>query len=208
MSQHVVERQRMTPCLNCRAPCVPRCQLRSLLLLLLGESLLLRVAIGTAAGAASSTDLNYLRTTEEGPAEVFYWPLKNATSANGASALTYEERALALAFQGIVNSAEDLEGGRRRKQAPSLFFDAVSAGSLSQLCSTPHGFPAAAFVLLQRQVACSPLFCLTCPAQGALDFDWSAADQYWHDTLQQQGRVQFTSLEPTLCALLGGGDPS
>ena len=136
--------------LNWMALCVhgPRAELRSLLLLLLAESMLHHVAaIGTAAGAASSTNLNYPLTPEEDAPEVFYWPLKNATSANGAT-LSYEERAVALAFQGIVNSAEDLEGHRRRQQAPSLFFDAVSAGWLNtngQL-SMPHWVSAAALV--------------------------------------------------------------
>jgi hypothetical protein len=48
----------------------------------------------------------------------------------------------------------------------------------------------------------------TCVYQGALDFDWSAADEYWHDMLEKDGRVHFKPVQPTLCALLEGADPS
>ena len=93
------------------------------------------------------------------PSTSLYWPLKGATSAGGAP-LTYEERALALAFQGIVNNAGAAHA--------TLLVDA-----------------------------------------GALDFDWPKADEYWHETLQKQGRVAFApALEPTLCALVAGGDPN
>ena len=40
------------------------------------------------------------------PSDAFYWSLRNATNAAGAP-LSYEERALALAFQGIVNATEE-----------------------------------------------------------------------------------------------------
>ena len=53
--------------------------------------------------------------------EAFYWSLKSATNAHG-SVLNYEERALALAFQGIVNVDGD---------PPTLFMDAVSFNSLA-----------------------------------------------------------------------------
>ena len=92
------------------------------------------------------------------PPEIFYWSLAGATNGRGA-ALNYEERALALAFQGIVNGGDATQ--------PTLFYDA-----------------------------------------GALDFDWSKADGYWHDMLQSSGRVHFKPLQPTLCALLAGGDPA
>ena len=69
------------------------------------------------------------------PIDVLYWPLKNATSANGA-ALSYEERALALAFQGIVNAKDGVGDARHQsQQAPTLFFDAVSTGWNG--CSSP-----------------------------------------------------------------------
>lgn len=62
---------------------------------------------------------------------VYYWPLKNATNTNG-HALSYEERALALAFQGIVN-ANGSVGIKQDQTGPTLFVDAVrSAHTRSQ----------------------------------------------------------------------------
>ena len=50
------------------------------------------------------------------PSDAFYWSLRNATNAAGAP-LSYEERALALAFQGIVNATEE------PAVVKTLFFD-------------------------------------------------------------------------------------
>jgi hypothetical protein len=50
------------------------------------------------------------------PPSVFYWSLQRARHPVDALPLSYEERALALAFQGIVN--------QRQQRQPALFLDA------------------------------------------------------------------------------------
>jgi hypothetical protein len=67
------------------------------------------------AGLALLLSLQPPAAAAEGPPLVHYWSLAHATNGRGA-ALNYEERALALAFQGIVN------GGNTTQ--PTLFFDA------------------------------------------------------------------------------------
>ena len=101
--------------------------------------------------------LPLLTAAADEPPEVYYWSLSRATNAHG-TALSYEERALVLAFQGIVNGGDAVQ--------PTVFFDV-----------------------------------------GGLDFDWPKADRYWHNMLQNSGRVRFKPLQATLCALVAGGDP-
>lgn len=87
--------------------------------------------------------------------EVFYYDLEKAIANER---LSYEEQAIAFAFQGIVNNAADTW--------PTLFFDA-----------------------------------------GSLDFDFPEADKHWRKHLEDEGRLTFRNVSPTLCDLLAEADP-
>ena len=106
------------------------------------------------------------------PANVYYWPLKNATSANGA-ALSYEERALALAFQGIVNAKDGVGHAQHQsQQPPTLFFDAVSAGTGMAVCTVTASESLSSAVVRIAAVQARPgvLWCLIVRRAGRIGF--------------------------------------
>ena len=101
-------------------------QLPKRLALLYCASMFHRSTVIAGIGYSDLQSLRSARQTEayaQAAPHVYYWPLKNATNANG-DALSYEERALALAFQGIVN-ANGSVGSKPDQAGPTVFFDAV-----------------------------------------------------------------------------------